>query len=130
MRAHSRGVRGDSVLCLLQYACLKLSKPGLAPRPWHLLHPSLCQCQPQLGTAPDANARLSLAHGNACSPLERAFFFLHCFLPYFVWLSFLIFSSFVLDHFTFFFFLLLSCSIYLYCPHCLGFFHYSSQLFT
>ena len=41
MRAHSRGVREDSALCLLQYAWLKLSKPGLASRPWHHLLP-LC----------------------------------------------------------------------------------------
>ncbi len=74
MRAHSRGVRGDSALCLLQYACLKLSKPGLASRPWHRLPLSLCQCQLQLGTAPATNASLSLAHGNACSVLELGFF--------------------------------------------------------
>ena len=74
MRAHSRGVRGDSALFLLQYACLKLSKPGLASRPWQRLPLSPCQCQLQLGVAPAADARLSLARGNACSPLKVGFF--------------------------------------------------------
>lgn len=31
MEGQSCGVRGDSALCLLPYACLTLSKPGLAP---------------------------------------------------------------------------------------------------
>lgn len=31
VEVQSGGVRGDSALCLLQYACLTLSKPGLAP---------------------------------------------------------------------------------------------------
>lgn len=84
MRAHSRGVRGDSALCLLQYACLKLSKPGLASRPWHRLPLSMCQCQLQLGAVPATNARLSLARGNACSPLKLGFFspsYIASFLP-------------------------------------------------
>lgn len=73
MRAHNHGVRGDSVFCLLQYACLKLSKPGLASRPWHRLPPSPCQCQLQLGVVPTASARLSLACGDACATLFSIF---------------------------------------------------------
>lgn len=73
MRAHNHGVRGDSVFCLLQYACLKLSKPGLASRPWHRLPPSPCQCQLQLGAVPTASARLGLACGDASSTLFSIF---------------------------------------------------------
>lgn len=97
MRAHSHGVRGDSASCLLQYALLKLSKPGLASRPWLSLPPCLCQCQLQLGTLPAAKARFSLACGDACSPLKIGFFpLIHCFLPAFALMHCVISSSFVL----------------------------------
>lgn len=115
MRAHSRGVRGDSALCLLQYACLKLSKPGLASRPWHHLPLSLCQCQLQLSTAPAANARLSLAHGSACSPLELGFFFPSCIASLLRLLGCLSLFPFLLVIFLFYFSLLLSCLIYHHC---------------
>lgn len=114
-RAHIRGVRGDSAPCLLQYACLKLSKPGLAVLPWHSRRTSLCQCQLQLGAAPAGNARLSLAHGNACSPLSV----LHCFHPSFLCLDvfhYLFIFPFFFHFFFASFFLdlsLLSASLYL-----------------
>lgn len=81
MRAHSHGVRTDSALCLLQYARLKLSKPGLASWPWHHVSPSLCQCQLQLGWVPAANARLSLACGKACALLLHTPNIIASFLP-------------------------------------------------
>lgn len=127
MRAHSRGVRGDSALCLLQYACLKLSKPGLASRPWHSLPPSLCQCQLQLGTVPAADARLSFACVNACSPLEMVSSLLPTLVPsilpllgcliILIFLASLFFSFFFYFLFAFFF-LSWFFSVVLFIFHC------------
>lgn len=100
-RAHRPGVRGDSALCLLQYARLKLSKPGLAPRPWHRLPPSLCQCQLQLGLPP---ARQRQAQLSSWQRLRSA-------LTGFLLLSFLSFHLDVFHHWLvlLFFFQLFLC---------------------
>lgn len=66
---------------VLQYACLKLSKPGLAPWPWHHLPSPLCQCRFQLATVAAANAGFSLAYSRACSPRDWVSSFISFFLP-------------------------------------------------
>lgn len=112
MRAHNHGVRGDSVFCLLQYACLKLSKPGLASRPWHRLPPFPCQCQLQLGAVPTASARLGLACGDASSTL------------------FSIFSSGCFSRLSSHLFIIFYLSFFILCPYFLYLFRYVNHAHT